>query len=102
MHLRAKFSLSLAGMLSVAVLSAAWLFWISAREEIRAGAANQLFSLVSYAAEGIDNDLTLAIATARAVAAAVPAEALRNADALKRHMALLPMPMGAIHRCIAV
>ena len=102
MHLRAKFSLSLAGMLSVAVLSAAWLFWISAREEIRAGAANQLFSLVSYAAEGIDNDLTLAIETARAVAAAVPAEALRNADALKRHMALLPMPMGAIHRCIAV
>ncbi len=102
MRLRTRLSLSLTAVLAVLVLAAAYLSWTGVREEIRTGVANQLFSLVSYAAVGMDNDLRLAVATTRAVAESVPAPALASPAALSRHMQQLPMPMGALGRCVAV
>ena len=102
MRLRAKLALGLTAMLAVLVLAMAWLSWLGVRDEIRAGVAKQLFSLVSYAAQGMDNDLRLATDTVRAVAQSVPAEAVGSPAALARHMGRLPMPMGGFERCIAI
>ncbi|GMU49774.1 MAG: hypothetical protein AMXMBFR31_20000 [Candidatus Desulfobacillus denitrificans] len=102
MRLRAKLALGLTAMLAVLVLAMAWLSWLGVRDEIRAGVAKQLFSLVSYAAQGMDNDLRLATDTVRAVAQSVPAEAVGSPAALAQHMSRLPMPMGGIERCIAI
>ena len=102
MRLRAKLALGLTAMLAVLVLAMAWLSWLGVRDEIRAGAAKQLFSLVSYAAQGMDNDLRLATDTVRAVAQSVPAEAVGSPAALAQYMGRLPMPMGGFERCIAI
>ncbi|GIK23894.1 MAG: hypothetical protein BroJett006_01400 [Betaproteobacteria bacterium] len=102
MRLRAKLAFSLTAMLAVLALAAAWLSWLGVREEIKAGVANQLHSLASYAARGVDNDLGIALDTTQAVARGVPAAAIASAAALGEYMGHLPMPMGAIDRCVAL
>jgi PAS domain S-box-containing protein len=102
MRLRARLALSLTAMLAVLALAAAWLSWLGVREEIKTGVANQLFSLVSYAAKGMDNDLGIAMETTQAVARGVPAAAVGSLPALERYLGQLPMPMGAIDRCMAL
>ncbi|MBA3902621.1 MAG: hypothetical protein C0522_02945 [Rhodocyclaceae bacterium] len=102
MSLRAKLSLGLAAILALLVLAAAALSWAVIRDEIKNGVSGQLFSLASYAALGIDNDLGIAVSTTRAVAQAVPAPAVRSAGELDRFMRQLPIPMGVIERCVAI
>ncbi len=102
MRLRAKLALSLTVMLAVLALTAAWLSWLGVREEIKTGVANQLHSLVSYAARGMDNDLGIALETTQAVARGVPSAAIASREAIEHYMSHLPMPMGAIDRCIVL
>ena len=102
MRLRARLALSLTTMLAVLALLAAWLFWLGVRDEIKAGVSSQLFALVSFAAQSVDNDLRIALETTHAVAVGIPAPALASREALAQHMGRLPMPMGALERCIAV
>jgi PAS domain S-box-containing protein len=102
MRLRTQLSLGLMGVLAAVVVVAAVLFWAGMREEIRSGVSNQLQTLVSYAAQDLDNDLGVAVETVKAVAASVPPSALRSAQSLAQHMERLPMPMGTINRCIAI
>jgi PAS domain S-box len=102
MRLRAKLALSLTVMLAVLALAAAWLSWLGVREEIKTGVANQLHSLVSYAARGMDNDLGIALETTQAVARGVPSAAIASREAIEHYMSHLPMPMGAIDRCVAL
>ncbi len=102
MRLKTRLAVSLTAVLTLLILLAAWLAWLGVRDSIRAGVTQQMDALLSYAAQGMDNDLRLAIETTRAVAANMPAQALTDAGALSRYMDGLPMPMGALERCLAL
>lgn len=75
---------------------------MGAREEIKAAVAEQLHAVVSNAAMGIENDLGIAVDTTQALARSVPVSAIISTAALERHMGQLPIPMGAIDRCVAM
>ena len=100
--LRLKLALGLAAILALGVAVSAVFSWFAVRDEIKAGAASQLFSLATYAAHGMDNDLGIAISTTRAVARSVPDSALKSEREWARHMARLPVPMGILDRCVAI
>ena len=102
MRLRARLALSLTALFAALALVAAWLSWLGAREEIKAAVAEQLHAVVSNAAMGIENDLGIAVDTTQALARSVPASTIISTAALERHMGQLPIPMGAIDRCVAM
>ncbi len=100
--LRLKLAAALAAALGLLILAGAGLMLLILRTELKQAAGDQLLSVARQAAGQMDGDLGDTAALVQAMARAAPREALADRQALGRYMDRLPVPAGAVERCVAL
>lgn len=102
MNLRVKLALGLILTLVLLVQGSALYSWHVTREDILAATHSQLHALSNHAAGVVESDLKQGVESVRSIAKGAPESPVRNASGVESYLRNLPLPIGALERCLAI